>query len=249
MTFISPRRRYYSKITTGKPMHPYSFICYLGTIELRYPCKSKEQARKKLVDLIQIDHIGHFSSEGLGKIKWTDGKVTSSQLGASPKFYPKLKIRKGLPHTLSKETKKLIQYALLHDFYHTSKHQSKIYVEPELEDKNLVRQLRDHHEKSTEPIIKQFQKYDAISAMITRSVRSPKTSRYNWRSTKNIDFEKLARELKEVANNIYKLYEYIYQSKELAKLNESLQYGHTSLRNHLVIIANLIVRDYQRGKL
>ncbi|MFX0092116.1 MAG: hypothetical protein ACFFBD_10180, partial [Candidatus Hodarchaeota archaeon] len=96
---------------------------------MRYPCKSKEQANKKLAELIQIEYIGQLSAEGLGKIKWTDGEVTRPQPNSPSKTYPKLKIRKGLPHNLSKETKKLIQYALLHDFFHTTKHLSKIYVE------------------------------------------------------------------------------------------------------------------------
>ncbi|MFX1250550.1 MAG: hypothetical protein ACFFCZ_02960 [Promethearchaeota archaeon] len=49
--------------------------------------------------------------------------------------------------------------------------------------------------------------------------------------------------------SIGKLYEYIYQSKELGQLDESLQHGHMSLRRHLLIIANLIVQDFQRKKL
>ena len=59
------------------------------------------------------------------------------------------------------------------------------------------------------------------------------------------EFQKLAKEVKEVSNNIWKLYKYIYDSKELDKLNESLEYGHTSLKRHLLIITNLIVQEFQ----
>ena len=104
-----------------------------------------------------------------------------------------------------------------------------------------------HHDKIGDPVIKIFQKYDHLAAIVTRNIRSPRTNRYNWASTSNIDFEKLAREIKEVAEkSIGKLYEYIYQSKELRQLNESLQHGHTSLRDHLLIITNLIVQNFQR---
>lgn len=45
-----------------------------------------------------------------------------------------------------------------------------------------------------------------------------------------------------------KIYEYIYKSKQVDKLNESLEHGYTSLKRHLLLIANLIVQDIQRNK-
>lgn len=242
-------RRYYSKINTGKPMYPYSFISYVGTFEVRYKCKSKEQARKKLANLLQIDSIGRLSTEGLGKVRWVGGEVRGETPATPVKTYPKIKIRRGLPHGLSQVAQDLIQYALLHDFFHTSKHRSKIYVEPELDDQELVDLVRKHHNNIDHPLVTKFRKYDTLAAMITRKIWSPRTNRYNWRSTKTINFEKLAKNIQEVANNIWKLYEYIYHSKELHQLNESLQFGHSSLRDHLVILANLIVQDAQKGNL
>jgi hypothetical protein len=32
----NPKRRYYTRINTTKPMYPYSFICYLGTLEVSF---------------------------------------------------------------------------------------------------------------------------------------------------------------------------------------------------------------------
>lgn len=186
----------------------------------------------------------------MGKIQWEKGLIDRSDARKqSEKRNQKLKIRKGLPHDLPKDIQKLVQHALLHDFFHTSKHRSKIYVEPELDDLELKELLRQHHEKSNETLVKIFQKYDRIAAMITRKIRSPKINRYNWYAKENIDFVALASEIKEVAIHSSKLYWYILNNKELNRLNESLEHGHSSLRNHLLVIANLIVQDFQQGRL
>jgi hypothetical protein len=188
-------------------------------------------------------------TEGLGQIKWIGGYIdnNTSQMKREVRKR-KLRIRKGLPSKLTVEQQQLLKFALLHDFFHTSKHQSKIYREPPLTDKILVEQLRNHHDKSSDPFIQQFQYYDRLAASITRKIRSPIISRYNWhakRKLQKIDFRKLAKEIQEVAEtNIWNLYYYIYKSKELQLLNESMNHGHTTLQNHLVVIANLIVQDF-----
>ncbi|MFX0066952.1 MAG: hypothetical protein ACFFC7_32875, partial [Candidatus Hermodarchaeota archaeon] len=161
--------------------------------------------------------------------------------------HPNLKIRKGLPSYIPKNVLKLIRYALLHDFVNCNKHRSKIYAEPNLTN---IEELRKHHDKTEDPFIQKFQYYDQLASIITRNIRSPKTNRYNWSSNSNINFEKLAKEIEEVAEKgIWKLYEYIYNSEELGKLNESLEFGHTSLRRHLLIITNLIVQDFIKGNI
>ena len=63
-----------------------------------------------------------------------------------------------------------------------------------------------------------------------------------------VDFEELAQEIAEASNNLWKLYEYIYNSKKLDMLNESLEYGHTSLRYHILLTANLLVQSFQQCK-
>ncbi|MHA1331969.1 MAG: hypothetical protein ACTSR2_12930, partial [Candidatus Hodarchaeales archaeon] len=106
--------------------------------------------------------------------------------------------------------------------------------------------------KTEEPLIKKFQYYDRLAASITRKIRSPIISRYNWqakRKLQKIDFKKMAKEIKEVSEkNLWNLYRYIYKSKELGLLNESMNYGHTTIKNHLLIIANLIVQDFRQTK-
>jgi hypothetical protein len=283
MVIRNLRRRYYSKINSGKPMFPYSFECYLGSIELSCIVKNNQKAHKKLEKLLEIHSIGRFTSEGLGRIKWISGcvieitnedsskrhgltlnkmkldsvagqvwveKPDGQSKGSKPKntsrkgiFY--YKIRKGLPHYLPSSVKQLLQYALLHDFFNTDKHPSKIYVEPILDDSDLIDKLRRHHERNTSDLlIKTFQSYDHLAAIITRKIRSPVTSRYNWRARKRIDHVKVALEIGELANHVWKLYTYVFQSKEIGLLNESMQFGHSSLREHLLVIANLIVNDY-----
>ncbi len=244
-----PRRRYINKITVGKPMFPYSFVSYLGDIEISCKIKNKQAAKKNLTQVLSIESIGRFASEGFGRVQWLTGEIVETLPWKPPKRYPKLRIRKGLPHNLPPSIQTLLKYSLLHDFYHTSRHQSKIYQEPNLKDKEFVELLKQHHDRTENELIQKFQHYDQISAIITRKIYSPRTNRYNWSSTSIIDFQKITNEIKEVANNIWQLYEYIYQSKELDGLNESLQHGHTSLRKHLLMCANLIVQDFNKGKL
>ena len=100
--------------------------------------------------------------------------------------------------------------------------------------------------ETTDPLVNTFQYYDQLGAGITRKIRAPIISRYTWQAkklAKKIDFKELAHEIKEVSTNIWTLYNYIHKSKELRLLNESMNHGHTTLRNHLLVIANLIVQD------
>ncbi len=248
-----PRRRHFTKIVANKLMFPFSYICYLGEIELRYKCKTISRAKNKLLKLLKIHSIGRLTCEGLGKIQWTGGYVERSNMGYNKeKYNRKLKIRKGLPHNLSEKVQELIRYALLHDFCHTPNHQSKIYIEPIIEDLEFIKLLRHHHERTDNTLVNTIQHYDRLAAQITRKIRSPVTSRYNWRANKKlktIDFHQLAQEISEVSSNIWKLYRYIFNSSELSLLNESLHHGHSSLRNHLLVIANIIVQDFKEGKL
>ncbi|MFX0065254.1 MAG: hypothetical protein ACFFC7_24040, partial [Candidatus Hermodarchaeota archaeon] len=152
-------------------MFPYSFICYLGDLEIGYVTSSKSKAKQKLRKLLAITTIGKYTSEGMGLIQWLNGCIRpiteTRELGAR---YNQVRIRKGLPHHLPLEVQKLIRYALLHDFAQTPNHKSKIYLEPDVED---LEYLRKHHDKTDDPFILTFQKYDHLSALITRKIRSP----------------------------------------------------------------------------
>ncbi|MHA2251714.1 MAG: hypothetical protein ACXAD7_15225 [Candidatus Kariarchaeaceae archaeon] len=244
-----PRRRYYTKINTGVPMMPYSKISYLGTLRVEDACKSRSKAIKKLNELIQIEQIGEKLNEGCGQIDWLKGEITKDQKNTKKNRY-RMKIRQGLPHNLPESIRELIRYGLLHDFYNTSAHTSKIYVEPYLEDVRLMDLLRKSHDKTNILLINTSNIYDRLSSSITRRSRSPTLYRYNWQSlSRKVDFHKLAKKISEHSDNVFKLYTYILNSRELNLLNESLDYGHSSLRLHLVLIANLIVNDYLKGQL
>ncbi|MFQ5978384.1 MAG: hypothetical protein ACE5OZ_09670 [Candidatus Heimdallarchaeota archaeon] len=239
-----PRRRWINKINTGKPMFPYSFKAYLGKLVLTRRVRNRTAAKKILTDLLEIDAIGKLTNEGMGTIQWLGGELKT---GASErgKVRRRLKIRNGLPR-LPLDVLKLIQYGLLHDFYANSHHKSKIYAEPELDDPELIELLRDHHTKEpASELVQQFKKYDQLAAMITRKIRSPKANRYTWSSKSTIGFEQLANNIVEANNKgVWALYKFIYNSKELDQLNESFEFGHSSLKQHLLIIANLIVQDF-----
>lgn len=244
------RRHHYSKINATMAMYPYSLICYEGILEVKFTCNSKAQAEEKLDELIAIDQIGGLQAEGMGQIEWLGGYLDGSQDKQLSRTHRKLKIRKGLPHDLPVRVQELVRYGILHDFFHNDRHKSKIYVEPPLKDANFIELLKDHHKNEKQSIIVEtFQKYDRIASSITRKHRSPRSNRYNWKATKKVNFEDLATQLAEVSDNVWKLYECIYQNKQLAVLNEAFEFGHTSLRMHLLLIANLIVFDHLKDNL
>ncbi|MFX0052883.1 MAG: hypothetical protein ACFE8U_16520, partial [Candidatus Hermodarchaeota archaeon] len=93
----------------------------------------------------------------------------------------------------------LIRYGLLHDFVHTPHHRSKIYVDLEFADRDYKAYLAQHHEKSNDPFLKCFQKYDQQAAILTRKIRSPRTNRYTWASGESLNFNQLATEIQEVS--------------------------------------------------
>lgn len=234
-------------------MYPYSFVCYLGKIRIEYRNETMSKIKQKLIEILNIVNIGKFKREGLGKVQWKRGWIENN-INEIPKliFKRKLRIRKGLPLNLSLDQQELIKYALLHDFFHTPKHLSKIYIEPSLNNIVLEKKLRMHHDKTNDPLINKFQKYDRLAAMITRKMVSPVTNRYTWYAKKmkdKVDFKILAKEIKEVSKNIWTLYKYIFDSKELKWITESMKYGHNNLQNHLLTIVNLIVQDFNNEKI
>ena len=106
-----------------------------------------------------------------------------------------------------------------------------------------------HHDHTDNTLINTFKKYNKLVGQITRRHRSPTLSRYTWKSIEKVNFIVLAQHKAEAANNVWKLYECIYKSTELNQLNESLEFGHSSLRFHVVLIANLLVQNYYKGLL
>ncbi|MFX0170304.1 MAG: hypothetical protein ACFE9L_00130 [Candidatus Hodarchaeota archaeon] len=244
----------YLKVAIAFPSYPFACTGYTGQVTVTYQCKSLKAAKNKLKDLSQITRIGSNRSLELGKIQWLEYTFEESPPISWKKQYGKIKIRKGLPSGLPPEIQELVLYGLLHDFFHTTIHKSKIYLEPPLENQALVEVLRQSHSDTTHLLIETFKKYDGIASYLTRRSKAPRMTRYNWQTAEDfqlIDFEVLATQIAQVVNtrNVFKLYLLIYQSQDLESLNESLDFGHTSLRYHLLLIANFIVRDYLHGYL
>jgi hypothetical protein len=257
------KMRPYNVLTKNVPNIPYSYNSYFGEIEVTYSSRSKLKVDQKLSALERIQAIGKYTKNGMGLILWKEYSIKAidklNQAGTEKKSTFKLKMSKRLPRNLPRKLKQLIKYGLLHDFYHCVnnkgvRYPSKIYVEPDIRNTNLIRLIKESHRSSTNSLVVTFKKYDQLASYITRNKKSPRKSRYNWiasKMEKSIDFTKLANDIAEIVNtkSVYQLYEYVYNSKELQYLNESLEYGHTSLRTHLLLITNLILRDYKQGNL
>ncbi|NPE09130.1 MAG: hypothetical protein GNW80_12670 [Asgard group archaeon] len=89
---------------------------------------------------------------------------------------------------------------------------------------------------------------DILASLICRKKPYKRIGRYD-KEKGEIDFQQLAQAIEQNQHSAFKLYNYIYQSKELRRLVESLNYGHNSLRNHLLMMVNLAINDYYSGKL
>lgn len=263
---VKAQRRFYSKIDASIPMFPFHLNAFSGRIRVEYICGTYHKAKAKLQDLLKVTQIGRFQSDGNGLIEWSEFWIEEKHKRKTPEYWKKrkrpryrLKIHKFLPHNLPYAILLLIKYGLLHDFYHCKNgkggiYPSKIYYEPEIQDQKFADLVRLSHSKTNHILVNTAQEYDQISASITRKFRSPRPSRYNWKGskrTKDIDFRQLADQIKQVVDkgNINQLYELVHNSSELGMLNEALEYGHSSLKLHLLLIVNIIVQDYRKGKL
>lgn len=139
---------------------------------------------------------------------------------------------------------------MLHDFVHTEKHQSKIYQQITIEDEEIRDACFNHHngEESKNKLLPLVKHYDRLASFVCRKKPFKAISRYNWEKGE-IDFKRLANELEQIQHSTYKLYQYIYHSKELKRVVESMEYGRNSLRNHLLMMVNLVINDFCANKI
>ena len=73
-------------------------------------------------------------------------------------------------------------------------------------------------------------------------------ARYDYENGK-IDFERLQKDIEERQGSAYRLYHYIYRSKELARIVKAMGYKRSSLRNHLLLMVNLAINYFINGNL
>ncbi len=59
-----------------------------------------------------------------------------------------------------------------------------------------------------------------------------------------INFKEVKEEIESRQNCPIRLYSFIYNSKDLSRIVESLKYGKSSLRNHILLMVNIILNDY-----
>ncbi len=99
------------------------------------------------------------------------------------------------------------------------------------------------------PILSLLQYYDRLAAAISRKFRWTTYSRYGAAETEAIDFDALKREIELCQYSPYALYSFVKKCQALDKINESLEFGFSSLKNHLLLTVNLYLDDLQDGML
>lgn len=227
-----------------------NYFTFSGTIEVYIQHHSPSELDKRIRDILSITQIGQLKADGYGKLQWLDG----NHCDRPPKRWnkPKYRIRKELSWQLPSHVKELIRYGMLHDLVANKNHESKIYIDIPVSDAYKAF-LSDHHKNASKSeLISAFQLYDREAASLTRRHKDPRFNRYNWKwvsktyrdPDSHLDLHQLSVEIEQVVNNVKKLYAYVYDSKELGYLVESMNFGHSSLREHLLVIANLIMTQH-----
>jgi sulfur relay (sulfurtransferase) DsrF/TusC family protein len=236
VVIIHGRPRAFSKLTKGEKHAPMTFRAWYGNVEFIVP-------KHKLDDALTLDSIGRYTNEGMGQITWKDAKILLKKPLHNPR---KITIRKMLPK-LSETQEKLLIAFLLHDFVHTERHNSKIYNEVVINDEYVYQLVKNHHNYEIGdrelPLLSTLQYYDRLSSSISRKFRWTATSRYRILEIEKIDFHALARNIEKRQYSLYALYSHILKSQELKKVNETLSYGFSSLKNHLLLMVNLYIND------
>ncbi|MHA1364976.1 MAG: hypothetical protein ACTSP5_01005 [Candidatus Heimdallarchaeota archaeon] len=243
---IYPKKIHYGKLVKGERKAPTIKSGYMGYIIVDFPGVSA-QAEKKLTWFLQQESLGTHQNEGMGKIQWLEKKEINPVKRQPRK--KKLVIRKGLgKHPKPLQT--AIKALLLHDFVHTEKHDSKIYNEIEIHNGFIREACKNHHngEKSDNWLIPIIKKYDGLAAFLNRRIPRREERRYDYQNG-DIDCKTVAEEITEKQQNIYSLYNYIYYNKTFARFYETIDFANNKLRKHLLLMVNLLINDFKKGKL
>lgn len=237
------------KLVKGERKAPDMHNGFRGFVRVTAVDYSEEKLKRTMERFSQKRFLGKYRCEGFGRVCWIDCTIKDYHPTILQKR-KKFKIRKGLGPNYPEQLQRLLLALMLHDFFHTEKHPSKIYREIVIEDKEIAEACKNHHSSTASnnqylPLIKKF---DAIAAMITRKKYLRKNTRYD-KTKGEIDFQALAKEIEERSTSAYKLYNFIYQSNTLTRIVETMSYQKNSLRMHLLLMVNLAVNDYYNKKL
>jgi len=240
---------YIGKLTKGERKAPTKQLTYRGYVRVTTIDRNEKRGRKNILEYLSKDFLGKKTTEGYGKIHWINYREEEYLQEEQEPKRKKLKLRKGLGPNYPKELQRLLRALMLHDFVKTEKHPSKIFQEITIEDEEIREACLNHHngEESKNNLLPIIKYYDQLASYITRKKPYQTLTRYDYQNGE-IVFEQLAREIEERQKSAYKLYNYIYHSKELTRVVEAMTYGHNSLRNHLLLMVNLAINDYYQGK-
>jgi len=119
-----------------------------------------------------------------------------------------------------------------------------------IDDLIIQEACKNHHngDERNNQLLPLIKYYDGLAAYITRKKQFKRTNRYDWENGE-INFKRLAKELELRQDSVTKLYNYIYNSKELTRIVEAMNYGKNNLRNHILLMVNLAINDYYEGKI
>jgi hypothetical protein len=236
------------KVVKGERQAPTLLRGYRGFVKISAVAASEERAQKRVKSFLNSDYLGSKTNEGFGKVKWLQ-LFTEDYQSPKPRQHKKLKFRKGLGPNYPKELHRLIRALLLHDFVHTEKHPSKIYEQVTIEDEEIREACLHHHNTlSTNRLHPLIQYYDGLASWISRKKPFVVLSKYDSQNGR-INFKKLKKEIEQHQYSAFKLYQFVYQSKDLKRIVESMTYGKNPLRNHLLLMVNLAINDWRSQKL
>jgi hypothetical protein len=245
-----PLKTYVGKLTKGERKAPTKQQAYRGYIRVTTIDRNEERGRKNILEYLSRDFLGKKTTEGYGKIQWINYREEEYLQKEQEQKRKKLKLRKGLGPNYPKELQRLLIALMLHDFVKTERHPSKIFKEINIEDEEIREACLNHHngEESENNLLPIIKYYDHLASRITRKKPYKTLTRFDYQNGQ-IDFQKVAEEIEQGQNSAYKLYNYIFNSKELTRVVESMTYGYNSLRNHLLLMVNLAINNYHQGKI
>ena len=236
----------YGKISRNN--RPYPFHCFMGYIHLDFL-----GTKKDLNKIMEISQLGKYKNEGMGKIEWKESYVFKENNfdEITIKIPKKISLRKLNLNDIAEQDYPFLTACLIHDLVHIkNKHPNKLWGLPDtlIKDNNVYFIVCNHHNKIKHPLIKRLQEADRKASIIARKKeREIKSSIYNpirksYEDKVNSQmFQKIQKEIEDRINNFPKLYEYIWNCKELDYLVEAQNYPETSLRKHLLLTTQFAV--------
>ncbi|MHA1127117.1 MAG: hypothetical protein ACTSQX_15930 [Candidatus Heimdallarchaeota archaeon] len=237
-----PKKIAYGKLVKGERKAPTVKNGYMGYVIVDFP-RQATATRKRITWFLKQEALGTHQNEGMGRIQWLEKREKPQQDKSLLK--KKLVIRKGLGH-YPKPMITAIKALLLHDFLHTSRHESKIYQEVNIHNSFIREACKNHHENGEIeqknwliPIIK---KYDRHAAFINRRIPRREERRYDYQNGE-INCAEIVEIIEEKQHNQDALYNYIYYNKTFARFYEAIDYASNKLKKHLLLAVNLLINQ------